>query len=217
LGFEVAVVDPAPNALSQLIPREASQKLQIALQEQGVHWHLGNVVKTIHKAQDQLTITLDNDKNWITDVVLSAVGLRPRTDLAKAAGIKCDKGISVDKQLKTNIDNIYALGDCAQINGWNLYYVGPILHAAKCLAKTLTGETSELTLPALPVVIKTSCYPICVCCPPFASDAHWHVDATQDSLRYALKDQNDQLFGFILTKDAVKERMQLMQQLPKWL
>lgn len=217
LGFEVTMIDPAPNALSQLVPKEISTHLESALSQQGVHWHLGNVVKTINQAQDKLAITLDNDKTWETDVVLSAVGLRPRIDLAKAAGIDCDRGISVDKQLKTNVDNIYALGDCAQINGWNLYYVGPILHSAKCLAKTLTGQASELTLPALPVVIKTSCYPICLCCPPHAASATWSSESDDDSFKFSLKNKQNELLGFVLTKNAVKERMIFMQQLPKWL
>jgi rubredoxin---NAD+ reductase len=217
LGFTVSMVDPAPSALSQLVPKEIGGKLQSALTAQGVNWHLGNVVKTINKSQDKLTITLDNDETWETDVVLSAVGLRPRIDLAKTADIQCDRGINVDKQLKTNVDNVYALGDCAQINGWNLHYVGPILHAAKCLAKTLTGETNELTLPALPVVIKTSCYPICLCCPPFSTTATWSCETDHASLKFSLKNKQDELLGFMLTKNAVKERMAFMQQLPAWL
>lgn len=49
------------------------------------------------------------------DMVAAAIGIRPRIDLAKAAGIACERGILADDLLRTNLPDIWAAGDCAQV------------------------------------------------------------------------------------------------------
>ncbi|NDA16678.1 MAG: hypothetical protein EBY99_03240 [Burkholderiaceae bacterium] len=57
--------------------------------------------------------------------------LAPRIQLAKEAGITTNRGIVVNRQLKTNLQNIYSLGDCAEVEGHVLPYVMPIMQAAR--------------------------------------------------------------------------------------
>ncbi|WP_445933924.1 FAD-dependent oxidoreductase [Pseudomonas aeruginosa] len=75
------------------------------------------------------------------DLVVSAVGLRPRTELAFAAGLAVNRGIVVDRSLRTSHANIYALGDCAEVDGLNLLYVMPLMACARALAQTLSPAT----------------------------------------------------------------------------
>ena len=74
---------------------------------------------------------------WRCDLVLSAVGLRPRTDLAAAAGLAVNRGVMVDRHLQTSHANIYALGDCAEVDGLNLLYVMPLMSLRSGLGANL--------------------------------------------------------------------------------
>ena len=222
-GHMVSCIDPAPSALSLLVPQKISEPLEAAMQHQGVTWHLGHVVKSLDYSDhnhEKIKVTLDNDYSFETDRVISAIGLKPKTQLAKSAGIEINKGIKVNIFLETNIQNVYALGDCAEINGWTLPYVAPIMQASKALAKTLTSERTAMQFPPMPVNIKTTCYPVAICCPPNADkNSHWEFNQEKDTqtIRALLKNPAGETIGFILTQEAVKERMELLKGMARWL
>jgi rubredoxin-NAD+ reductase len=58
--------------------------------------------------------------------------------------------------------SIYALGDCAEVEGKVLLYVLPLMAAARAFAKTLTGTDTPVQYPAMPVQIKTPACPVIV-------------------------------------------------------
>ncbi|MEI8207158.1 MAG: FAD-dependent oxidoreductase, partial [Kiritimatiellales bacterium] len=51
------------------------------------------------------------------DIVIVSAGIRPNAELAKAAGLKTDRGIEVNERMQTSDSCIYAVGDCAAVNG----------------------------------------------------------------------------------------------------
>ncbi len=216
-GYKVHIVESAHFPIASLLPEKIGCELTLALEKQGARWHLGRRAKSINHHNHQYVITLDNNEQIISDVVFSAIGLKPRIDLAKQAGIHTRHGVVVDTYLRTNMSNIYAIGDCSEINGWSLPYIAPIMQCAKTLASILTNNPNPLSLPAMPVIIKTSCYPISVCRPPFVTKPEWQFEEVDGITRAYLKDQEHGLLGFILTKDAIKERMTLAQSLKHWL
>ena len=110
-GYSVEVIDLAPHALGRLLPEPAAKELEQKLSDAGVRWHFGNTAQSIDVHGDAIRITLGNGAAIDTDVVLSAVGLRPRIQLARDAGITTGIGIQVNRQLQTNMDTIYAIGD----------------------------------------------------------------------------------------------------------
>ncbi len=83
------------------------------------------------------------------------MGLKPKLELAAAAGIDCGKGIKVNQNLATSVADIYALGDCAEVCGYNLMYIQPISLSAKALALTLTGQQTAVQFPVMPVIVKS--------------------------------------------------------------
>jgi len=91
-------------------------------------------------------VDLENGVSFEVDVVLSAIGLRPNIQVAKAAGIEVNQGIVVNKNLETNQKGIFALGDCAEVAGLFLPYVMPLMNAARALAKSLNGDIAEVNL-----------------------------------------------------------------------
>ncbi|MFE5562823.1 NAD(P)/FAD-dependent oxidoreductase [Streptomyces sp. NPDC056544] len=77
------------------------------------------------------------------DVVVLACGVRPRTGLARAAGLEVRTGIVVDDHLRTTDPRIHAIGDCAEHAGQVYGLAGAALEQADALAALLTGVTGE--------------------------------------------------------------------------
>jgi len=90
-------------------------------------------------------VKLKDGRTLDADIVVMAVGIRPSTALAKGAGIDVDRGIVVDDCMKTNIDNIYALGECVQHREVCYGLVAPLFDMAKVIADNLTGGDSQYT------------------------------------------------------------------------
>lgn len=213
-GHEVDVVDPAPQALGRLLPPEAAQAMAEALGNAGIRFHFGRTVRRIDRAESGLAITLDNTEPLETDTVLSAIGLRPRIDIAREAGLAVNRGICVDARLQTSLPGIYALGDCAEIEGLVLPYVLPIMHAARALARSLAGEPTAVRYPAMPVVVKTPACPAVVAPPPAGIDGRWEVEGEGADRLCRFLDRNDALRGFALTGSATSQKASLAATLP---
>ncbi|MFD9359539.1 NAD(P)/FAD-dependent oxidoreductase [Streptomyces sp. NPDC060031] len=79
------------------------------------------------------------------DIVVLACGVRPRTGLAKAAGIEVRTGVVVDDRLRTSDPRIHAIGDCAEHAGQVYGLAGPALEQADALASVLTGAPAQYT------------------------------------------------------------------------
>lgn len=213
-GYQVEVVELFDYALGKLAPREAGEALSEALAERGVTWHFGAACERVERDGEILRVSLANGRTLSADAVLSAVGLRPRIALAEAAGLEVDRGIVVNRLLCTSDPFIYALGDCMQIEGLVLPFIMPIMHAARALAKTLSGEPTELRYPAMPVVVKTPAHPAVVSPPGPGSDGQWQVERGQDGVRALYLDSAGATLGFVLTGKHIAEKAALSKELP---
>ena len=213
-SYEVDVIDLAPQALGRLLPEEAAQALQSKLSEAGVRWHFGTTVQSIDRNGDCLTITLANGSTITSDVFLSAVGLKPRIDLAHAAGIATDNGITVNRQLATSAKNVFAIGDCAEVEGLVLPYVMPIMQAARALAPSLLGQEATLTYPAMPVMVKTPALPTIVSPPAKDAVGAWKILPVEGGLEARFESGDGQLLGFALLGAATAQRGAFTKELP---
>jgi rubredoxin-NAD+ reductase len=151
------------------------------------------------------------------DLVLTAVGLKPAVDLAQAAGLAVGRGIVVDRRLGASAPDIYVLGDCAEVAGLVLPFVLPIMQAARALAKTLANEPTDVTYPAMPVVVKTPACPTVVCPPPAGSAGVWREEADAAGVRAVFEDAAGRALGFALLGEAVQEKQALAAAMPSWL
>jgi rubredoxin-NAD+ reductase len=213
-SYEVDVIDLAPQALGRLLPEAAAKALQAKLSEAGVRWHFATTVQSIDRHGDFLTITLANGSVITSDVFLSAVGLKPRLDLAKAAGIATAAGITVNRQLETSANNVYAIGDCAEVDGLVLPYVMPIMQAARALAPNLLGQVTTLTYPAMPVMVKTPALPTIVSPPAKGTLGEWKINPAEEGLEARFESSDGKLLGFALLGTATAQRAALTKELP---
>ena len=114
-----------------------------------------------------------------TDLVLSAIGVRPDLRLAQLAGISTNKGIVTNRYLETSQTDIYAIGDGAEVDGTVLVYVLPLLAQVKALAKTLNGNATAVSYGVMPVSVKTSLHPVIVNLPASSQSGEWHIDVVR--------------------------------------
>ena len=213
-GYEVDVIDLAPQALGRLLPEAAALDLQEKLSAAGVRWHLSTTVQAIDRHGDSLQVTLANGNTISCDVFLSAVGLKPRIELAKACGMNTGAGIQVNRELETNIKNIFAIGDCAEVDGLVLPYVMPIMQAARALAPTLIGQTTAITYPAMPVMVKTPSLATIVSPPAKGAEGKWTTTPIEGGMESRFESADGKLLGFVLMGTATAQRGTLTKELP---
>ena len=213
---QVTVIDLAARPLGRLIPEYVSSSFQEKLEHIGIHFVLGTTVEKIIKIEKgDYQITLANGQSVIADIVLSAIGLQPNLELAQAADIMCSRGIVTNVLLETNQADIYAIGDCAEVNGLLLPYVMPIMQQARALAKTLNGEHTQVHYPAMPVAVKTPTAPLTVLPAPIDVDVTWTTEELEDGMIAKATDQQDTLRGFVLLgATAAKQRLTLTKLVP---
>jgi len=212
-GYAVTVIDPGAYPLASLMPEQAGKQLLQPLAQLGVTWRFGTSIQRMDKAATGYALSLADGSTLNTDLVISAVGLRPRTQLAKDAGITVNRGVVVDEQLRSNDASIFALGDCAEIQGKVQPFVLPIMHAGRALARVLNGEAAKVQFPAMPVVVKTPAHPVAVA--PVARDAvgAWKELASGQGVKMGFFDQQKNMTGFVLTGEFAGERSEMTKKL----
>ena len=213
-GYQVSVVAPCDHLLPGLLPAQAADAVQNGLEGLGVKFHLGPLVTRINKnTSGSLDVTLSNGTEEQTDIVVSAIGLRPRLDLAVKAGIQVNRGIVTDRSLATSATDVYALGDCAEVDGHSLLYVLPLMASARALAKTLNGDVTEVKYGVMPVGVKTPVVPVTAMPPAADAKGEWSIEAEGNNVRAEYRDSDGQLLGYALTGDKTADKMALNKEL----
>lgn len=211
---DVDVIAPSDALMPGLLPPAAAAAVRNGLEGLGVRFHLETVVEHIANSGEGVRLTLANGEELDSDLVISAVGLRPRTELAAAAGLETQRGIVVNRALETSMPDVYALGDCAEVDGHVLLYVLPLMACARALAKTLVSERTEVKYGTMPVMVKTPCCPTAVCPPPANASGNWEVDADGQDVRALFKSESGEVLGFAVTGGYAMEKQALSKEVP---
>ncbi|RMG93442.1 MAG: dihydrolipoyl dehydrogenase [Chloroflexi bacterium] len=113
-GVEVTIVEMLPHLLPNEDP-EVSEVLEKAYRRLKINFHTGTAVQTVTKTDDGVTVTLDNGTALTGDKVMVAIGFVPNVENLglEAAGVQLTErgAIAIDEQMRTNVPNIYAIGD----------------------------------------------------------------------------------------------------------
>ncbi|MDO3721127.1 FAD-dependent oxidoreductase [Marinobacter sp. chi1] len=213
-GYEVDVIAPSEVVMPGLLPEVAAGAVQGELETLGVRFHLGTEVTRVDREGEGVRLTLANGDTLEADLVVSAVGLRPRTELAKAAGIEVGRGIQVNRALETSAPDVYALGDCAEVDGHVLLYVLPLMACARALARTLTGERTEVRYGVMPVMVKTPCCPTAVAPPPHDAAGDWEIEQDGSNVKALFRSPEGDLLGFAVTGSYAVEKQALSKEMP---
>lgn len=175
-GYGVTVVDPGHRPLASLLPPPISDRLRAQLSGNGVDWRFQVMLDQLELSRDRLRATLSSGAVIETDLVLSAAGLVANTELARKAGLAIDNGIAVDRQMRASVEDIYALGDCAAVEGKLYAYIEPIRRQAETIAADLSGQVQPFEHRPPLVRVKTPSLPLTICPPKMDKTSHWEME-----------------------------------------
>jgi rubredoxin-NAD+ reductase len=219
-GIRPVVLDVAERPLARLLPEAGSTFLRARLEAAGVGLRMGVSVQRVDVApgaDGRLRLTLSDGSTLGADLVLSAIGLAPRTALARAAGLAVNRGIVVDRQLAASVPHVHAVGDCAEVDGLNLPYVMPLMAQARALGATLAGTPTPVAYPAMPVTVKTPACPTVVCPPLPGAAGTWQVTGDAAGCEAVFRASDGRALGFALLGQATARKQALAGEVPAWL
>jgi nitrite reductase (NADH) large subunit len=141
LGMPVTVLHRQPWILNRQLDRKGATVLQDQLEKKGVSFLLEREPVSLHGANGKLRALVFADGSKLPcDLLLLATGIVPNSGIASRAGIPCERGIFVDRRMRTACADIYAIGECCQ-HADRLYgLVAPVQEQAAVLAAWLCRE-----------------------------------------------------------------------------
>jgi len=115
-GFEVTLIEKLPHILNLAFDPDISTRIHELIESRGLKVIVGKGIKEISGNGKVEKVELEDGTFLDMDAVVLSVGYTPNTDLAEKAGVSVDpKGfIVVDEYMRTNLEEVFAVGDCAQ-------------------------------------------------------------------------------------------------------
>lgn len=114
LGIGVTIIELADRILSATFDQRASLIIEESLKKIGCRVITGNTVTQIKGTKKVQQIILKDGMKISADMLILAIGVKPNVDLVKGTPIKINKGILVNDFMQTNVEGIYAAGDCTE-------------------------------------------------------------------------------------------------------
>ena len=150
LNIQTTIIEMQPHLMPSLDP-EMAAFLHDHLTAGGVALCLNSAVTAFKTDGDAITVLLASGQTLSTDLVILAVGVRPRTELAVAAGLRIGKtgGIWVDDRMQTSDENIWAVGDAVEVKDFVLNLkrliplAGPANRQGRIAADNIFGDGLE--------------------------------------------------------------------------
>ena len=140
---QVTVLHLMDRLMERQLDAAAARMLRQAVEAKGIAVRLeAESVRIIGKGRVE-AVELREGSIIPADAVVVAVGIRANTELARAAGLKVDRGIAVDDHLETSVAGIHAIGECAEHRGLCYGLVEPAYEQAQVLAQRLAGESAN--------------------------------------------------------------------------
>jgi nitrite reductase (NADH) large subunit len=155
-GGKVTLLHLVDRLMERQLDAEGAALLASAMGERGIAVRLNSATKGFVGSGKVEGVELADGTIIPADLVVIAIGVRPNTDLARAAGLAVDRGIVVDDQMASDDPAIFAIGECAQHRG-NVYgLVEPAYEQARVLATNLAGKPASYAGSLLSTNLKVS-------------------------------------------------------------
>ena len=155
-GARVTLVHLMDRLMERQLDHRAALMLKRAVEAKGIAVRLEADTARVAGAGRVEGVELRDGSMIPADAVVVAVGIRPSTALARAAGLTVNRGIVVDDHLETSIAGIHAIGECAEHRGLCYGLVEPAYEQAQLLARRLAGESAAYPGSVLATNLKVS-------------------------------------------------------------
>jgi nitrite reductase (NADH) large subunit len=141
-GTPVTLLHLMDRLMDRQLDAPAAALLKSLVERKGIEVLLDANTARIHGTSRVEGIELADGRRIEAGAVIFAAGIRPNVGLAKDAGIAVNRGVVVDDHLQTGVQNIFALGECAEHRGICYGLVEPAYEQARVLAQHLAGRTA---------------------------------------------------------------------------
>jgi nitrite reductase (NADH) large subunit len=139
-GTPVTLLHLMDRLMERQLDAPAAALLKSLVERKGIEVLLNANTARIHGTSRVEGVELADGRRIEAGAVIFAAGIRPNVALAKDAGIAVGRGVAVDDQLQTSVQNIFALGECAEHRGICYGLVEPAYEQARVLAQHLAGK-----------------------------------------------------------------------------
>jgi nitrite reductase (NADH) large subunit len=136
-GMEVTVAHIHAHLMERQLDAHAAGLLRAELERRGLKFKFGARTAQVLGDSRVTGVRFEDGSEEAADVVVVAIGVRPNVELAKRAGLPCERGVLVDDTLQTNDPAIYAVGECVQHRGKTFGLVAPLFEQARICATYL--------------------------------------------------------------------------------
>ena len=141
-GMHVTVLHLMPTLMERQLDPAAGYLLQRAIEDRDIRVITKANTLEILGDDDVTGVALDDGTVIPADIVVMAVGIKPSTAVAEAAGLETGRGILVDDTMRTSDPDISAVGECVEHRGMCYGLVAPLYDMAKTLAARLAGDAT---------------------------------------------------------------------------
>jgi len=136
-GLDVTVVHIHRHLMERELDDQAAELLRGELERRGLKFKMAAQTSHLCGKTHVSGVGFTDGSELPADLVVVAVGVRPNIELARAAGLPCDRGLLVDDTMMTYDPSIYAIGECVQHRGKTFGLVAPLLEQARVCATYL--------------------------------------------------------------------------------
>lgn len=112
-GLDVTILEAGDELLLRVLGRETGEWCRIQLEKLGIKVELNTLVSSFQGDESVEAVICADGSSLLCDLVLISIGAEPADELARDAGLSCDRGVVVDASGKTSCQNIFAAGDVA--------------------------------------------------------------------------------------------------------
>lgn len=158
-GMSVTVIHNHAVLMNRQLDSEAGQMLRKQLQEKGMQFELAvRVDRLIANSEQHIeAVQLTDGRVLQCDLLVCAIGIKPNIQLARQAGLYCERGILVNDTMQTYDPSVYAVGECIQHRGQTFGLVAPLYEQAKICANHLAAHgMAEYVTPSMATQLKVS-------------------------------------------------------------
>ncbi|MFH1228286.1 MAG: FAD-dependent oxidoreductase [Planctomycetota bacterium] len=114
LGIKTVIVEMLTRVLARILDEDMAEPVEQILNAKGIEIKLGEEVIQVTGGKAVSGIRLKSGGLIVGDLVVVSIGVRPNIKFLEGSGIKTNRGIIVDDNMRTNIENVYAAGDAAE-------------------------------------------------------------------------------------------------------
>ncbi|MGB5444199.1 MAG: nitrite reductase large subunit NirB, partial [Psychromonas sp.] len=210
LGLETHVVEFAPRLMAVQLDDGGGQLLRRKIEQIGVKVHTGKATTEIIAGETcRYRMNFADGTFLETDTIIFSAGIRPQDELARQFGLTTGErgGIVINNQCQTNIDNIYAIGECALWNNFVFGLVAPGYQMAKVAAAHIKGDALEFSGADMSTKLKLLGIDVASIgevhgTTPGAQSYTYHDEIEQVYKRLIVSEDGKKIVGAVLVGDA---------------